>query len=71
MGGGGEWEGKIGRGGLKDVSKIVENVGGSVDPGESLEDCIMIQKVIGFLEVRLDEDQEFLLEQPERKGLLI
>ncbi len=41
---------------MKDVSNIIEKVGGSVDPGESLEDCIAIQKVIGFLEVRLDED---------------
>ncbi len=56
FGGGGKWEREISRGGLEDVSNIVEDVGGSVDPGESLEDCITIQEVVGFLEVRLNKD---------------
>ncbi len=56
IGGGGKWEGKVGRGGLENVSNIVEDMGGSVDPGESLEDRITIQEVICFLEVRLNQD---------------
>ncbi len=66
---GGEWEREISRGGLKNVSDVVENVGGSVDPREGLKDHI-IQKVISFLEVGLNEDQKFLFGAGREKGIM-
>ncbi len=42
---------------------------GSVDPREGLYDHIMLQKVVSFLEVRLDEDQKFLFGAGGEKGI--
>jgi hypothetical protein len=41
---------------LKDISNIIEDMGGSVDPRESLEDCITVQEIISFLKVGLNKD---------------
>ncbi len=54
---------------MKNVSNIIEDMGGIVDPGESLEDRITIQEVVGFLEVRLNKDQESLSRAGGEKGV--